>query len=92
MQTISEFYSIKINIDYTYSPTHFIIASYKHNKAYINFNGELLQGMMPDTAMMLIRTWLSLHISELYAIWGQLERNHYGLDNNINVNLIPGLE
>ena len=69
MPTISMFYGIVIRMYYDdHYPPHFH-AFYGGYKAIFNFDGEILEGYMPNSKIKLIIAWTSLHKDELMANW-----------------------
>ena len=60
-----------------HNPPHFH-ATYQGNKGMFNFNGELLEGAMPEKQCKLIAAWCALHQEDLAANW-QLASDHEAL-------------
>ena len=74
MPTISMFYGIIIRMYYDdHNPPHFH-AFYGDYKAIFNFDGEILEGTMPNSKKKLIAAWTFIHKDELKANW-QLAKN-----------------
>ena len=74
MPTISMFYGIIIRMYYIdHNPAHFH-AFYGENVARFNFEGELIEGTLPDKQIKLIKAWVEIHKSELEANW-ELAKN-----------------
>jgi len=74
MPTICMFYGIIIRMYYTdHNPPHFH-AFYGENVARFNFNGEIIEGTLPDKQIKLIQAWVELHRNELEANW-ELAKN-----------------
>jgi len=74
MPTICMFYGIIIRMYYIdYNPPHFH-AFYGENVARFNFNGEIIEGTLPDKQIKLIQAWVELHRNELEANW-ELAKN-----------------
>lgn len=87
MPTISMFYGILIRMYYNdHKPPHFH-ALYGEYKAIFNFEGELIDGDMPNNQIKLITAWTVIHKDELYANW-ELARNCEGLFNITPLNWI----
>ena len=69
MLTISMFYGIIIRMYYTdHTPPH-IHAYYGKYSASFKFNGNILEGEMPQKQSKLIQAWILLHQEELIANW-----------------------
>ena len=61
MPTISMFYGIIIRMYYDdHNPPHFH-AFFGEDKATFNFDGELIDGNMPNSKMKLISAWTLIH-------------------------------
>lgn len=69
MPTISMFYGIIIRMYYDdHNPPHFH-AFFGEYKATFNFDGELIDGNMPNSKMKLISAWALIHKEDLMANW-----------------------
>lgn len=69
MLTISMFYGIVIRLYYTdHNPPH-LHAYYNEHIASFDFDGNLLDGVMPEKQTKLIQAWILLHKEELLANW-----------------------
>lgn len=80
MPTISMFYGIVIRMHWNeHNPPHFH-AIYQDYDAAFSFDGELLEGQMPNKQTKLIAAWALLHKEELEANW-QLAENKETLFN-----------
>ena len=74
MPTISMFYGIIIRMYYDdHNPPHFH-AFYGDYKAIFDFDGEMIDGTMPNNKKKLIIAWTLIHRDELNANW-QLAKN-----------------
>ncbi|MBQ3145117.1 MAG: DUF4160 domain-containing protein [Clostridia bacterium] len=74
MPTISMFYGIIIRMYYTdHNPPH-IHAYYNEYIASFNFDGNIMDGFIPEKQTKLIKAWIELHKEELLANWS-LSRN-----------------
>ena len=74
MPTISMFYGIIIRMYYEdHNPPHFH-AFYGDYKAIFNFDGEIIEGSIPNSKKKLIEAWSLIHKEELIANW-QLAKN-----------------
>ena len=80
--SISMFYGIII---YMYpddhNPPHFH-ATYQGNKAIFNFDGEIIEGSIPNKQRQLVVAWTILHRDELEANWelGQNKQAMYKIE------------
>ena len=80
MPTISMFYGIVIRMYYDdYNPPHFH-AFYGEDKGIFNFDGEMIDGNIPNSKIKLITAWTLIHKDELIANW-QLAKNSENLYN-----------
>ena len=69
MPSISMFFGIIIYMYFDeHKPPHFH-AQYQDYKAMFDFDGELLEGSMPNTQRRLISAWTAIHREELVANW-----------------------
>ncbi|MBR1672599.1 MAG: DUF4160 domain-containing protein [Fretibacterium sp.] len=69
MPSISMFFGIIIYMYFdAHKPPHFH-AQYQGYKATFDFDGELLEGSMPNTQRKLISAWAVIHRRELVANW-----------------------
>lgn len=70
MPTISMFYGIIIRMynNGEHNPPHFH-ALYQGMQAIFNFDGDLIEGEMPNKQCKLISAWAVLHKDELLANW-----------------------
>jgi hypothetical protein len=69
MPTISTFYGIIIAMFWSeHNPPHFH-ARYAEYKATYDFDGNRLDGKMPDNKEVLIKAWATLHKDEIAANW-----------------------
>ena len=85
MPTICMFYGIIIRMYYIdYNPPHFH-AFYGENVARFNFNGDIIEGELPDKQIKLIQAWIEIHKDELNAAW-------YIYNNDGEIIKIKGLE
>ena len=74
MPTICMFYGIIIRMYYIdNNPPHFH-AFYGENVARFNFNGDIIEGELPDKQIKLIQAWIEIHKNELEANW-ELAKN-----------------
>ena len=74
MPTISMFYGIIIRMYYVdHNPPH-IHVFYDNSMARFNFNGEIIEGKLPNKQIKLVQAWIELHRQELEADW-ELSRN-----------------
>lgn len=74
MPTISMFYGILVRMYYDdHQPPHFH-AFYGDYKAIFNFEGEIIEGKMPNKQFKLIVAWSEIHKDELLANW-ELAKN-----------------
>jgi len=73
MPEISRFYGIVIMMFYNdHNPPHFH-ANYGEYKVVVNFENEIIDGVMPRRALNLIFEWLELHKEELRANWDKCQ-------------------
>lgn len=80
MPTISMFYGIIIRMYYDdHNPPHFH-AFFGEYKATFNFDGELIDGNMPNSKMKLISAWALIHKEDLMANW-KLAKDNESLYN-----------
>lgn len=78
MPNICLFYGILISMRYSdHNPPHFH-ATYQGYKAMFDFNGNLLEGDMPEKQHKLISAWCELHRDDLNVNW-ELAANHEAL-------------
>ncbi len=78
MPNICLFYGILISMRYSdHNPPHFH-AIYQGHKGMYNFDGELLEGSMPEKQNKLIMAWCELHREDLEANW-KLASEHEAL-------------
>lgn len=69
MPTISQFYGIKITMNYNdHSPPHFH-AEYQGYEALIEIANGHVTGNMPRRALSMIWDWLEVHQGELEENW-----------------------
>ncbi len=69
MPEISRFYGIIIQMFYNdYHPPHFHI-EYGEYKAIINFEDEVIKGLMPKRALNLVFEWMEIHREQLVENW-----------------------
>lgn len=69
MPTISMFYGILIRMYYDdHTPPH-LHAIYGEETASYDFNGELLNGALPNKQHKLVVAWIEIHKEELQANW-----------------------
>jgi hypothetical protein len=70
MPTISMFYGIIIRMytKWEHLPPHFH-AIYGEKEAAFTLDGKILEGTMPKTQKMFIKTWATIHKNELIADW-----------------------
>jgi len=70
MPKISEFYGIKIYINYSDHPEAHINVSYSGEKAKISIrSGAILGGSLPRTAINLVNRWRKKYQEELLEDW-----------------------
>ena len=76
MPEISQFYGIRITLNYDdHNPPHFH-AEYAGNKALINISDvTVLRGGFPKRQLKLVLAWAELHKDELMSNW-ELAKNH----------------
>ncbi len=83
MPTLSEFYGIKITMNWDDFGVHkkpHIHAKYNDSEASFGFDGEVLSGILPPKQVKLVVAWIEIHLEELEANWeratnkGELER------------------
>ncbi len=80
MPTISMFYGIIIRMYYDdHNPPHFH-AFFGEYKATFNFEGELIDGNMPNSKIKLISAWALIHKEDLMANW-KLAKDNESLYN-----------
>jgi len=80
MPTISMFYGILVRMYYEdHNPPHFH-AFYSNYKAIFDFEGEMIEGNMPNKQVKLIAAWSTIHKDELLANW-ELAKNGETLFN-----------
>ena len=69
MPTISMFFGILIRMfNDEHNPPHFH-AIYSGKKATFNFDGEIVDGTLPQKQVRLIQAWTEIHREELEANW-----------------------
>lgn len=69
MPTISMFYGIVIRMYYDdHNPPHFH-AFFGEYEAIFNFEGEKIDGEMPNSKIKLITAWTLIHKEDLMANW-----------------------
>lgn len=69
MPTISMFYGILIRMYFDdHNPPH-IHALYGNDEACYNFNGEVIEGNLPNKQHKLVVAWIAIHKDELTANW-----------------------
>jgi len=69
MPEISRFYGLVILMFFNeHNPPHFHV-TYGEFKAIVNISDEIVLGVMPKRALILIFEWLELHRNELLANW-----------------------
>lgn len=70
MPTISMFYGVIIRMynNGEHNPPHFH-ASYQSFNAVFNFDGDLMEGDMPNKQRKFIAAWAEIHKDELLANW-----------------------
>lgn len=69
MPTISMFYGILIRMYYDdHNPPH-IHAIYGENEACYDFNGQTIDGKLPNKQDKLVVAWIEIHKDELEANW-----------------------
>lgn len=82
MPTISMFYGIIIKMYYDdHNPPHFH-AFFGEYKAIFNFEGELIDGNMPNSKTKLISAWALIHKEDLIANWKLAKDNERLYDIN----------
>ncbi len=72
MPTLSEFYGIKITMNWDDFGIHkkpHIHARYNEFEASFGFDGKKLAGEMPSTQTKLIEAWIAIHLEELEVNW-----------------------
>ena len=80
MPTISMFYGIVIRMYYDdHNPPHFH-AFYGEYVGIFNFEGEMIEGNIPNNKQKLITAWTLIHKEELMANW-ELAKNSENLYN-----------
>ena len=76
MPRISEFYGIAISIYWSDHPPPHFHARYADYAVSLEIaSGRVLGGRLPPRALRLVREWMRLHRSELFADWELAERN-----------------
>lgn len=74
MPTISMFYGIIIRMYYIdHNPPH-IHVFYEEYSAKFNFEGDLIDGELPNKQIKLVKAWIEIHIEEIRANW-ELAKN-----------------
>ena len=69
MPTLSMFYGIVTRMYFDdHNPPHFH-ALYQDSKASFDFEGNLLEGSMPQKQQKLIAAWATIHKDDLEANW-----------------------
>ncbi len=69
MPTISMFYGILIRMYYDdHNPPH-IHALYGDDEACYDFNGQVIDGKLPNKQEKLVLAWIEIHKEELEANW-----------------------
>lgn len=69
MPTISMFYGILIRMYYDdHNPPH-IHALYGDDEACYDFNGQVIDGKLPNKQERLVLAWIEIHKEELEANW-----------------------
>lgn len=69
MPTISMFYGILIRMYYDdHNPPH-IHALYGDDEACYDFNGQVIDGKLPNKQDKLVVAWIEIHKDELEANW-----------------------
>jgi len=69
MPTISMFFGILIRMfNDEHNPPHFH-AIYSGKKAMFNFEGDIIEGTLPQKQVRLIQAWTEIHREELEANW-----------------------
>lgn len=75
MPNISFFYGIVIYMYASeHNPPHFH-AKYQGSDAEIDFDGNILNGSLPDKQLKLVQAWTVIHKEELIADWDLLQNN-----------------
>lgn len=82
MPTISMFYGIVIRMYYDDHNLPHFHAFYGDYKVIFNFNGEIIDGIIPKLKEKLITAWALIHKDELMANW-QLAKS---CENLYNIN------
>ena len=74
MPTISMFYGIIIRMYYIdHNPPH-IHVFYEEYSAKFSFEGDLIDGELPNKQIKLVKAWIEIHIEEIKANW-ELAKN-----------------
>ena len=74
MPTISEFYGIKITMNYNdHLPPHFH-AEYQDDEAILEIRTGAVTGRLPRRALNLIWAWLDEHREELFENWTRAQQ------------------
>lgn len=80
MSTISMFYGIIIRMYYDDHNTPHFHVFFGEYKASFDFDGELIDGNMPNSKIKLISAWALIHKEDLMANW-RLAKNSENLYN-----------
>lgn len=85
MPTLSIFFGIIIYMHREIGERHnipHIHAEYQGDEAVVSFDGELLEGRIPNKKLRLVQAWVEIHKEDLEANWKLLSdgRETYKID------------
>lgn len=78
MPIISQFYGIIITMHYRENDKHklpHLHAEYGEYDAAFDFNGNKLNGKVPNKQQKMIQAWILIHQDELNALWKIIKNN-----------------
>lgn len=71
MPVISRFYGILIIMYFNdHNPPH-VHAKYSGYEAIIDFDGQIIEGEIPNRAVKFVREWITCHRTELEKNWNK---------------------
>lgn len=76
MPSISFFYGIVITMYFDdHNPPHFY-AAYQGYRAVISFDGELMEGKLPEKQLRMVQAWAAIHEDDLKTNWDLLKNSN----------------
>lgn len=70
MPKISEFYGVRVTMNYDdHLPPHFHAQYGEHKALIVIANGDVYEGWLPIRALSMVREWRELHQAELEENW-----------------------